>query len=256
MSITEIGNGYWNNVYESSYATQKNDMKSQNETMRTDAKRMAEQPVKLSISDEGKEHYRNSIQKEGHESYDAILERREQLKKAGFIDYGYEIQKRAAQQNETADRKKNVLSITDKANSYIHAYAELYDEIMQGYENGTREIYVPDENGMHKLTMDEELKALDAAYKKTADDFATREKTNQHAREIIGKEMERISKISSRSTMAAAFLEEQKARGKDEIPENLNEKMYHAVERIKKQYANYNPDGNQLSQLLKSIRIF
>ena len=43
-------------------------------------------------------------------------------------------------------------------------------------------------SGTHKLTKDAELSALDAAYKKTVDNFVTMEKTNQHAREIIGKE--------------------------------------------------------------------
>lgn len=61
--------------------------------------------------------------------------------------------------------RKSALNITDKANNYVKAYAELYDEIVKGYENGTREIYVADENGPRKLTKDEELSNLDAAYK-------------------------------------------------------------------------------------------
>lgn len=32
--------------------------------------------------------------------------------------------------------------------------------------------------------------------------------SNQHAREIIGEEMEKISKITSRSALAATYLEE------------------------------------------------
>ena len=78
---------------------------------------------------------------------------------------------------------------------------------MKGYENGTREIYVADENGPRK-TKDEELSNLDAAYKKTVDDFVTMETTNQHARGI--KEMNKISKITTRSTLASAYIEEQK----------------------------------------------
>ena len=38
--------------------------------------------------------------------------------------------------------------------------------------------------GPRKLTKDEELSNLDAAYKKTVDDFVTMETTNQHARRI------------------------------------------------------------------------
>lgn len=81
--------------------------------------------------------------------------------------------------------------------------SKLYDEIVQGYENGPREIYAEAENGTHKLTKDEELCALDAAYQKTVDDFVVREKTNHHAREIISGEIEKISRISSRSTLSA-----------------------------------------------------
>ena len=137
------------------------------------------------------------------ESYAAVLQRREQLKneKLSLVDYGYEISRRAAQSNNGAtDAGKSVLSAAGKADGYVRAYAELYDEIVQGYEDGTREIYVAGEDGPRKLTKDEELDALDAAYKKTVDSFVTMEKTNQHAREIIGKEAEKISKISRRVT--------------------------------------------------------
>lgn len=245
MPIREIGSSYHNNVYESSYASQKNDMKNQKENMQTDVRRMAEQPVKISISDEGKEYYRNSIQQNKQETYDYVVQQKEQSKKVSFIDYGYEIQQRAAKQNEASDR--GALNTADKANGYVKAYAELYDEIVQGYENGTREIYTADENGIHQLTKDEELSALDAAYKKTVDNFVTMEKTNQHAREIISGEMEKISKLSSRSTLAATYIEGRKTKGTDDIPENLNEKMYHATVLFKEQYAMLNPKADNLS---------
>ena len=146
-----------------------------------------------------------------------------------MIDYSCEIQKKAAQCSKKAgNTEQNALSITEKANGYVAAYAELYDEIVQGYETGTRAIYAADENGTHKLTRDEELSALDAAYKKTVDNFVTMERTNQHAREIISEEMNKIAKLTSRSALAATYIEEQKTRGEDEIPENLGGKMYHA----------------------------
>ena len=156
---------------------------------------------------------------------------------------------------DAANAGQKALSTTDRANSYVAAYAELYDEIVQGYESGTREIYVTDENGTHKLTKDEELSNLDAAYKKTVDDFVTMETTNQHARGIIGEEMNKISKITTRSTLASAYIEEQKTRGKDEIPENLTEKMYGAITSFKEKYTMIQPNREQLSQLLMSIKI-
>ena len=194
----------------------------------------------------------------GQESYDAVLQRREQLKneKLSLVDYGYEISKRAAQSNTgAADDGKSVLSAAGKADGYVRAYAELYDEIVQGYEDGTREIYVAGEDGPRKLTKDEELDALDAAYKKTVDSFVTMEQTNQHAREIIGEEAEKIAKISRRSTTAADFLKEQKAGGTDKVPENLNEKMLSAVASFKEKYVAFNPNVGTLSQLLAGIKI-
>ena len=117
---------------------EKNTDKVQKGNSQTNEKHTVGQSVKLSISNEGLEYYRNRI-------------------------HSYEIQKKAAQQNQNVDTGKSALNITDKANNYVKAYAELYDEIVKGYENGTREIYVADENGPRKLTKDEELSNLDAA---------------------------------------------------------------------------------------------
>ena len=234
---------------------EKNNVKVQKENKQTNEKHTTEQSVKLSISNEGMEYYRNCIQQNRQETYDDVLQRRELLKseKIRDIDYGYEISKKAAELNkDAANAGQNALSTTDRANGYVAAYAELYDEIVQGYESGTREIYVTDENGPRKLTKDEELSNLDAAYKKTVDDFVTMETTNQHARGIIGEEMNKISKITTRSTLASAYIEEQKTRGKDEITENLGKKMYGAITSFKEKYTMIQPNREQL---LMSIKI-
>ena len=234
---------------------EKNNVKVQKENKQTNEKHTTEQAVKLSISNEGMEYYRNCIQQNRQETYDDVLQRRELLKseKIRDIDYRYEISKKAAELNkDAANAGQNALSTTDRANGYVAAYAELYDEIVQGYESGTREIYVTDENGTHKLTKDEELSNLDAAYKKTVDDFVTMETTNQHARGIIGEEMNKISKITTRSTLASAYIEEQKTRGKDEITENLGKKMYGAITSFKEKYTMIQPNREQL---LMSIKI-
>ncbi len=243
MAISGIGSSYNQIGAAANYVQEK-------ATAKEASRKMAEQPVRLSISNEGKEHYRNSIQQGGQESYDSVLQRREQLKneKISLVDYGYEISKRA-------DSGESVLSTSGKADGYVKAYAELYDEIVQGYEDGTREIYVAGEDGPHKLTKEEELDALDAAYRKTVDSFVAMEQTNQHARTIIGEEAEKIAKISRRETSAADFLREQKARGTDKVPENLNEKMLSAVASFKEKYAAFNPNVGTLSQLLAGIKI-
>ena len=234
MSISGIGSNYNQIGAATNYVQEKTTAKD------TDRK-MVKQPISLFITDEGKEHYRNIIQQSEQESYDAVIQRREQLKneKISLVDYEYEISRRAAQLNKgAADTGKNVLSTADKADGYVKAYAQLYDEIVQGYEDGTRKIYVEGVGGPRKLTREEELDALDVAYKKTVDNFVAMEQMNQHAREIIGEEAEKISRISKRTTtLASDFLKEQKARGLDKVPENLNEKMLSDVASFKEKYA-------------------
>ena len=169
---------------------------------------------------------------------------------------GRDIEDMSVELNPDTETVKNILDETVvNDNGYepsIDAdtyYANTGDAI---YENGTREIYVADENGPRKLTKDEELSNLDAAYKKTVDDFVTMETTNQHARGIIGEEMNKISKITTRSTLASAYIEEQKTRGKDEITENLGKKMYGAITSFKEKYTMIQPNREQL---LMSIKI-
>ena len=109
---------------------EKNTDKVQKGNSQTNEKHTVGQSVKLSISNEGLEYYRNRIQQSGQEKYDDVVQRKELLasKKISDIDYSYEIQKKAAQQNQNVDTGKSALNITDKANNYVKAYAELYDE--------------------------------------------------------------------------------------------------------------------------------
>ena len=112
---------------------EKNDAKVQKENKQANEKHTMEQSVKLSISNDGMEHYRKHIQQNRQETYDDVLQRRELLKseKIRDIDYGYEISKKAAELNkDAANAGQNALSTTDRANGYVAAYAELYDEIV------------------------------------------------------------------------------------------------------------------------------
>ena len=84
---------------------EKNTDKVQKGNSQTNEKHTVGQSVKLSISNEGLEYYRNRIQQSGQEKYDDVVQRKELLasKKISDIDYSYEIQKKAAQQNQNVD---------------------------------------------------------------------------------------------------------------------------------------------------------
>ena len=58
--------------------------------------------------------------------------------------------------------------------------------------------------------------------------------------------------LCGHATLASAYIEEQKTRGKDEIPENLTEKMYGAITSFKEKYTMIQPNREQL---LMSIKI-
>ena len=184
---------------------------------------------------------------------DSIYDRQKNLysKYPHYSQQNAESKKVCEQEKITATSGKDVLGITkgDKENSYIVHFSDsamVSRAVARGYVtvNG-KEV---------ELTEDtkQQLSNLDAAYKKTVDDFVTMETTNQHARGIIGEEMNKISKITTRSTLASAYIEEQKTRGKDEITENLGKKMYGAITSFKEKYTMIQPNREQL---LMSIKI-
>ncbi|MFR8426668.1 MAG: hypothetical protein ACLVCH_02685 [Roseburia inulinivorans] len=77
-------------------------------------------------------------------------------------------------------------------------------------------------NGPRKLTRDEELSNLDVAYKKTVDDFVTMETTNQHARGIIGEEMNKISKNYIKVCISVRLHWGTENKGKGRNPRKFN----------------------------------
>ena len=232
-----------------------NQNKNQKNMMQPKMNRITESPVKISISNEGLERS-SSLQQNKEETYESMMQRREMLKKTRVMSYGYDLSMKAVEFNDAASENgAKTLSVTDRANGYISAYASMYDEIVRGYENGTREIYVEDEFGMHRLTKEEELKALEEAYKREVDDFVTMEKANEQAYAIVSQEMIKIASVSARSGVAVSEANDSKAMEQHKVPENLNGKMLSAADIFKQNYAAFNPDTDSLSQILSRVKI-
>ena len=232
-----------------------NKNKNQKNMMQPKMNRITESPVKVSISNEGLERS-SSLQQNKEETYESMMQRREMLKKTRVMSYGYDLSMKAVELNDAASENgAKTLSVTDRANGYISAYASMYDEIVKGYENGTREIYVEDEFGMHRLTKEEELKALEEAYKREVDDFVTMEKANEQAYAIVSQEMIKIASVSARSGVAVSEANDSKAMEQHKVPENLNGKMLSAADIFKQNYAAFNPDTDNLSQVLSRVKI-
>lgn len=233
-----------------------NSIKNQTKPIQLNRNHITENPVKVSISQEGYEHIRSSIQQNGQEIYKSVMQRREMLKKTRVMSYGYDLSMKAVELNDAASENgTKPLSVADRANSYIGAYASLYDEIVQGYENGTREIYVEDELGIHRLTKEEELKELNESYKRAVDDFVTMEKANEQAYAIVTEAMKKIDSIKSKSRAGASDYDNPTEKERHKVPENLKERMLGAAELFKQNYAKLNPDTDNLSQVLSRINL-
>lgn len=232
-----------------------NQNKNQKNMMQPKMNRITESPVKVSISNEGLERS-SSLQQNKEETYESMMQRREMLKKTRVMSYGYDLSMKAVELNDAASENgAKTLSVTDRANGYISAYASMYDEIVKGYENGTREIYVEDEFGIHRLTKEEELKALDEAYKREVDDFVAMEKANEQAYAIVTEAVKKIASIKSGSGASVSETDNSKAMEQHKVPENLKGKMLSAADIFKQNYAAFNPDTDSLSQILSRVKI-
>lgn len=152
----------------------------------------------------------------------------------------------------------NKLTIEEKASSLLKDYADIYDEIVQGYKSGRRERYVQDsasETGYRKVTMSEELDLLDKGYKAAADlieRLAQLEPEDVKGCEIIANAKAKIFGEQSEEALKAR---DAVLRLKNTvIPENISEKMVAATKVFARQYAEQ--ENSSLERILGSIIVF
>lgn len=92
-------------------------------------------------------------------------------------------------------------SYEDKTKDLLGAYASIYDDIVKGYEAGTREVYVEDsesETGYRKLTMEEEISELDKAFAERTDRFKHDYEVGKKATADIAASLDRLAKAGAR----------------------------------------------------------
>lgn len=188
--------------------------------------------VKLSISQEGIENYRKKLLESGGQTAGGkVIEKKhaliKQAKNAIFANqYENELAQKAGKlkgQRESG----GTYSLSNKMEDYVKAYGNLYDEIVQGYKNGTRERYVEDENsetGFRKMTMEEELSSLEKAYQKTAD---IESKLAENARKAASAFKDTADKLSKYKGVKTSFVDAYKELDAKGIAsqENVGQKM-------------------------------
>lgn len=156
--------------------------------------------IHVSISKEGLEKYRSDMveaqkqKRENEENFEKtvseckILLKHHRYMIGGQINDIMEAKKR--------ERQYSSLTSEDRAESMLEAYADLYDEIIRGYEDGTREIYVADDEspeGYRLLTKEEELERLDDAYKELSESYEIELERDRKSRENMVVEYRRLA---------------------------------------------------------------
>lgn len=171
----------------------------------------ADRAVNVTISREGLESLQNGGKAMGQK--ESII----QASKSIGANYGYRLSEEAGKLKGQRDNGA-AYSLSDRAADYVKAYGNLYDEIVQGYKDGTIERYVEDETsetGFRRMTMEEELADLDKAFQKAAD----KAEMDAKASRILDGYKERLSKLKSGQKLSAD------SDKTEAVQENISQKL-------------------------------
>ena len=130
-------------------------------------------------------------------TYEGVVKQKESIMQASKsigAGYGYRLSEETGKLK--GQRDSGAYSFSDRAADYVRAYGNLYDEIVQGYKDGTIERYVEDETsetGFRRMTMEEELADLDKAFRSVAD----KAEVDAKASKILDGYKEKLSKLKN-----------------------------------------------------------
>ncbi len=212
--------------------------------------------VKLSISKEGLDGWREIVREQQAENAGQDDEE-DILLGACMISYSTLLYG-----ERTVSFGDSGVTLNDEAVDLVHAYGKLYDEIVQGYENGQREAYVVDPNakdGMRRLTLDEELAYLNEAFQHQADGLVTQhtylQKMWNMKIDFKGMEIRHATGAEREALLREKEEYEYRMQNKaleNMLPENTKEKLTSAVQEFISQYLSGN--GRNVSQILANIK--
>lgn len=210
----------------------------------------------VTISKESRDSYRKQVQEGNTQktTYENIKKIRSSIKEASKsiqTDYNYQLAKETSILKE--QRKNNgTYNVSNRAEDYVKAYGNLYDQIVKGYKNGTIEHYVEDKNsetGYRKLTMEEELSKLDEAYKKASELVDIFAENAKKAAPAFRNMAEKMSKINS--SIANSYKNKSQT---DDIPDNIGTKMITVAQKWKDTYRVYGSKTNSMESITSMIK--
>ena len=218
--------------------------------------------VKLTISEEGLESWRATVAERKQQAEKADQKEDERVwintRTSYYTDYSYLFyRKRTISPYGDSDQN---LTLNDVAEDLVHAYGKLYDEIVQGYKSGQREVYLMDpgaKDGLRRLTLEEELAYLDEVYKGQVGGLVMDHEYLQKAWKMNLKDL--------RLEHATGAEREQLLREKEErdyiikkmaientLPEDTREKLLSAAQEFVARYLNGN--GESISQIVANVQ--
>lgn len=220
-----------------------------------------ESSVQVTISEEARKAYRNQIQSQNNVTYEEMLKERERIIDIGNknfyeADYGFAIGNKLA---EIKEGKEGYRTWAEKGSELLEAYASLYDEIIQGYEDGSVSHYVMDENeenGYRRLSLEEELAALDKAYDGYASLYETQAKQSVDVKKALEDTITKLDAITrNRSERSQQMKESYENMSKEEIPENIAEKLSNARQSFWNLYSQNKGNNMDIKSLLANISV-
>ncbi len=159
---------------------------------------LAECPVKVEISREGLDAYKQMFQHDNQEDFKSLNLRLMPGEMAWgnegwpdideFLGWGTSWKMMADKMPQNYN--DIFVSVKDKAAALLKGYAERYDEIVKGYENGTRVRYVVDmdtESLYRKATLEEDLEYLRTEFEERAGSLEAANKRDCKFREAHAK---------------------------------------------------------------------
>lgn len=136
-----------------------------------------ESNIKVSISEESQNAYRNSLNNlEGYtpsslKDYISLEEQADLWASGKFdmdVSYSLYIEMKQLERGriESIKDKEGSYDLFDVAQSTLEAYGVMYDKIVQGHKDGTREVYTnfPDERKSQFVTLEDDLEFLNKAF--------------------------------------------------------------------------------------------
>ena len=131
----------------------------------------SERAVNIEFSEEGMAALREKVQGISGDKVNMLYQREEcpavELDSTGADVWSQSLSVHRSASLRAIRESGQEYGFEDIMTASLESYADLYEEINEGYENGTREVWVADgENGKRKLTKEEEIERLNRAYQK------------------------------------------------------------------------------------------